>query len=50
VSSGRSIVREFFKFDTLIPGNGNAGHEGEPYGTELPPEDKDALLEYLKTF
>jgi mono/diheme cytochrome c family protein len=42
--------RQFFKFDTSVPGNENIGHEGEPYGTELPPEAKEALLEYLKTF
>jgi len=32
------------------PGNGNGGHEGPAYGTSLPPEQKRALLEYLKTF
>ena len=39
-----------FLFDTTLPGNGNAGHEGPAYGTELPAADKDALVEYLKTF
>ena len=42
--------RVFFKFDTAVPGNANVGHEGKAYGTELAPEDKDALVEYLKTF
>jgi mono/diheme cytochrome c family protein len=42
--------RRFFLFDTRNPGNSNAGHEGAPYGTELPPTDKDALVEYLKSF
>ncbi len=42
--------RGLFLFDTSIPGNGNQGHEGARYGTELSREDKDALLEYLKTF
>jgi hypothetical protein len=42
--------RRFFLFDTTLPGNGNQGHEGREYGTELPAADKDALLEYLKTF
>jgi hypothetical protein len=28
-------------------GNGNGGHE---YGTSLPGGDKDAIVEYLKTF
>ena len=39
-----------WRFDTVQPGNGNTGHEGPEYGTALPPEDKQALLEYLKTF
>ena len=30
-----------------MPGNGNSGHE---YGTTLPDADKDAIVEYLKTF
>jgi hypothetical protein len=37
--------KEFFKFDTTLPGNSNAGHL---YGTDLSSEDKDALIEYLK--
>jgi mono/diheme cytochrome c family protein len=39
-----------FRFDTAIPGNGNAGHEGKAYGTELSDADKWALIEYLKRF
>ncbi|ATE62698.1 hypothetical protein CCZ27_14890 [Thauera sinica] len=39
-----------FAYDTTLPGNGNAGHEGHVYGTDLPAADKDALVEYLKTF
>ena len=42
--------RTYFRFDTALPGNGNFGHEGRAYGTELAPDDKDALIEYLKTF
>jgi mono/diheme cytochrome c family protein len=42
--------RKFFRYDTALEGNSNAGHEGREYGTDLPPEDKAALLEYLKTF
>ncbi len=54
--------RRYFKFDTQEKpgggptprerneGNANMGHEGEAYGTTLSPEDKDALVEYLKTF
>ena len=30
-------------------GNSNVGHEGPEYGTELPDDDKRALIEYLKT-
>ncbi|HZF08493.1 MAG TPA: cytochrome c [Thermoanaerobaculia bacterium] len=40
----------FFRFDTARPGNGNGGHEGEAFGTYLSAEQKNALLEYLKTF
>ncbi|HSD52823.1 MAG TPA: c-type cytochrome [Burkholderiales bacterium] len=43
-------ARKFFPFDTRTPGNSNAGHDGKAYGTELLPADKDALVEYLKTF
>jgi Cytochrome C oxidase, cbb3-type, subunit III len=42
--------RKYFTFDTSVPGNGNQGHEGRRYGTELPPGEKAALVEYLKTF
>jgi hypothetical protein len=47
--------RKLFRFETIlpgtettVPGNGNGGHEGPRYGTELPENDKEALLEYLK--
>jgi hypothetical protein len=39
--------RTFSRYDTSIEGNGNGGHL---YGTSLPPDDKRALVEYLKTF
>ncbi|MCK6394578.1 cytochrome c [Zoogloea sp.] len=42
--------KRLFRFDTTVPGNGNAGHEGQRYGTALPDADKAALVEYLKTF
>jgi mono/diheme cytochrome c family protein len=42
--------RKYFFFDTTLPGNGNFGHEGKAYGTELSAGEKDALIEYLKTF
>ena len=50
----------YFRFDTqenrgATPrerneGNSNVGHEGAAYGTMLSAQEKDALVEYLKTF
>ena len=40
---------DLFVYDTSVPGNSNGGHEGAEYGTELPPADKDAIVEYMKT-
>jgi mono/diheme cytochrome c family protein len=42
--------KKYFKYDIKVPGNGNGGHEGKRFGTELSADDKDALVEYLKTF
>jgi hypothetical protein len=42
--------RKYFPFDTAEAGNSNRGHEGKQYGTELSEADKNALVEYLKTF
>lgn len=42
--------RHYFRFDTRVDGNGSYGHEGYDYGTELKADQKQALLEYLKTF
>jgi hypothetical protein len=42
--------RKFFRYDTTLRGNGNYGHEGPEYGTHLSPEEKDAIVEYLKRF
>jgi hypothetical protein len=39
-------VRRPWRYDTVLPGNSNAGHL---WGTDLLPADKDALLAYLKT-
>jgi len=39
-------AEKFFRYDTSVPGNDNAGHE---YGTALSDADKWALIEYLKT-
>lgn len=35
-----------FEFDATLPGNSNAGHA---YGTELPDDQKWALIEYMKS-
>jgi len=37
----------FTRYDTLVPGNSNSGHV---YGISLSAEDKQAIVEYLKTF
>ena len=42
--------RPYFQFVTDVPGNSNKGHEGPAYGTDVPPDEKTALVEYLKTF
>lgn len=39
-------AEKFFRYDTSLRGNSNAGHL---YGVDLTAEDKTALLEYLKT-
>ena len=49
VHQGPEAERNGFRYDTRVPGNGNAGHEGEAYGTTLSPDEKRALIEYLKT-
>lgn len=50
VTQGREAESEGWAYDTAVLGNGNYGHQGPRYGTELSPADKDALTEYLKTF
>ncbi len=47
--SASSGNKSLFRFDTRLPGNGNGGHAGKDYGTQLSPQQKRALLEYLKT-
>jgi hypothetical protein len=42
--------RAYFAYDTALPGNGNYGHEGWAFGTELSDDNKQSLLEFLKTF
>jgi hypothetical protein len=39
--------RRFEHFDTSAPGNGKQGHN---YGTQLQAAEKDAIVEYMKTF
>jgi mono/diheme cytochrome c family protein len=46
VSSGADAERSGFRFDTAEKGNSRLGHL---YGTDLSPDDKQNLLEYLKT-
>jgi len=46
---GYSTVGTGWTFDTSQPGNANTGHAGDKYGTNLTKDQKDALLEYLKT-
>jgi hypothetical protein len=38
--------RKFFEYDTEKAGNRNDGHL---YGTDLADDEKNALIEYLKT-
>jgi mono/diheme cytochrome c family protein len=47
---GEENGRKYFHYDTGEPGNSNKGHDGKRYGTELSSAEKDALVEYLKTF
>ncbi len=46
ISSGPEAEAVGFLYDTTERGNGNGGHE---YATDLTPEERRALLEYLKT-
>jgi len=46
VGPNGDLKQPYFLFDTRQQGNGNQGHT---YGTQLPNEDKDKLIEYLKT-
>ena len=46
VSSGAMAEKVGVLYDTKVSGNSNVGHN---YGTDLPEDQKEALLEYLKT-
>ena len=39
----------FPKFDTSGTASSNMGHDGDEYGTTLSDEEKQQLVEYLKT-
>jgi mono/diheme cytochrome c family protein len=42
--------RKYFRLDTEVAGNGNGGHEGRRFGTGLSIDDKESLVQFLKTF
>lgn len=46
---GTEGTKKYNAFDTTRRGNGNGGHFGRAYGTDLDAADTEALLEYLKT-
>jgi hypothetical protein len=46
VSSGPEAEKLGWKYDTTVRGNSNAGHL---YGTDMSAQDKEDLLEYMKT-
>ena len=46
VNTGPAAQREGVRFDTRAKGNANTGHL---YGQELPPAQREDVLEYLKT-
>jgi hypothetical protein len=50
ITQGPAAEAEGWRYDTAVTANGNRGHEGRVYGTELSADEKDALIEYLKTF
>jgi len=47
-ADGTPYTGSAFVFDTHLKGNGNFGHSGPRYGTDLPETDKLALIEYFK--
>jgi hypothetical protein len=46
VSEGKAAEKAGFRVDTRVAANGNQGHT---YGTDLADQEKEALIEYLKT-
>jgi mono/diheme cytochrome c family protein len=49
ISRGAEAEREGTLYEVKRRSCSNKGHEGPAFGTTLPADDKDALLEYLKT-
>ena len=49
VYEGPAAEAEGDRYDTSVPGNSNTGHEGPDYGTDLPLDEKVALIEFMKT-
>ncbi len=49
IHSGPEAKLAGFLYNTSVEGNGNGGHEGKKYGTELSTDEQKALIEYLKT-
>jgi hypothetical protein len=49
IHKGPEAMGAGFHYKTSIQGNGNGGHEGQKYGTELSSPEQKALVEYLKT-
>jgi len=47
IATGAEAEQAGTPLDVTLPGNSNAGHT---YGTDLTPQQKRALLEFLKTF
>ncbi len=45
-AEGKQAEKVGFKYDVKVAGNSNQGHL---FGTDLPADDKQALIEYLKT-
>lgn len=45
-AQAEKFLQRTTELDTTLPGNGNQGHT---YGANLRPEDKAALIEYMKT-
>ena len=49
VKGQKAPEADLFLFKTSVLGNSNSGHEGDRYGTNLTPNEKDAIVEYMKT-